>query len=144
MGWYGRNRWKLDERKLMKLSEGLFAPKLGLKWEWKGTQFNLLQNGELLWCSLAEWTPPWEYPSGKVIAQLLTDYINTPVAKLRKGDLSDIKIPGWSGEPAISQNYRNLLRLLLVADRRIGKNTLSVWLFTEPDVRYRNIIGARL
>jgi hypothetical protein len=126
----------------MSLSEGLFAPKLNMRWKWRGTRFDLLRDDEVIWSSVMDWQPRWEYVSKTLIARTLNKYINTPVEKLRRKELEHI-LPSFY-EVDVKANLEKLLRIMIAADRRIGKNTISVWLFVEPDITIRNIIGARL
>ena len=127
----------------MQLSEQLFAPTLDLKWKWEGTNFLLILDSKIIWESKTGATR-WDYPCRSTIARYLLGYIGTPVAKLKKGDINKIARNAYHYEPAVRDNFLLLGRILLAADRRIGKNIQSIRLFTEPDQRIRNIIGRRL
>lgn len=147
MSRWGRSRWKFNSREVLRRSEALFAPDLELWWNWRGTSIELIRgkspNGVVIWDS-SEGAMSWEYPSCNSVADELLTYMNIPIAKLRKGDTTNVcaRDSWWSEN--FCKNWKLLPRYLLAADRRLGKNTLSVWLFTEPDIRIRNIIGARV
>lgn len=143
MARYGSKKWKYDERHMMRLSEKLFAPKLRLKWKWKGTSFELRQGETVVWHSLVG-AHPWDFISANRLAGILNHYINTPVDVLKRGDIAAIvKKQSWHLEE-VTDNIARLVNLMIAADRRLGKNIQSVRLFTEPDRVIRNIIGSRL
>ena len=131
------------EREVMKLSESLFVPSLNMRWKWLGTSFELWMGETLIWTSITG-AVPWDYPSANCVAKVLLEYLNTPVVDLKSQNIAHVtKSSGWHDELS-RKNFDLLPRLLLAADRRIGKNIQSLRLFTEPDIRVRNIIGRRV
>lgn len=135
-----RNKWKLNERKLMKASEGLFAPSLQMTWKWRGTSFDLYLEDQMIWTSNVG-SVYWDTVNANSFARVLLEYINTPVVDLKKNNIKKQKLRFY--EQKIIDNFAKLLRIMHAADRRIGKNIQSVRLFTEPDLLIRNIIARR-
>jgi hypothetical protein len=147
MGYWRRRRWRFNSREVLRRSEALFAPGLDLWWNWRGTSIELVHgkspDGNVIWDS-SEGAMSWEYPSCDQVADEILTYMNIPVANLREHKIDHVcNVDRWYSN-AHADNWKLLPRFLLAADRRLGKNRLSVWLFTEPDIRVRNIIGARV
>lgn len=133
----------------MRMSERLFVPSLNLWWKWEATNFLLIQGrgpkgtNPVIWESVTG-APSWDYIGANCMAKILQSYLNTPVEALKKKDLEHIVKEGYFYEQAVKDNVAMLARLLLAADRRIGKNLQSIWLFTEPEIEVRNLIGSRV
>lgn len=141
------SRWYHDIHKAMKRSANLFDPRLGLKWKYFGTHVELRQGNKVLWHSHKNdggWLYSYDYWGLSNIAAMLHNYQSLTI--------DEIKGVEWAKEPqrrgwVIRDSPEikiNLFNILTAADRRVGKNWLSVRLFVEPNPAIRNIIGARL
>jgi hypothetical protein len=129
----------------MRLSETLFSPRLDLRWCFKGHHIELVFEGECIWHSNldADGNPhaTWDWQDNSIIAEALYRYASTPLEKLKRREV-DFRRRLW----AVSEDLAlwNLFAILLAADRRIGKNIQSIWLFIGPTGVARKISQRRL
>ena len=133
-------RWHYDVHKLMKRSEKLFSPSLDMRWRFKGNACELWRDGVRIWRSI-DGQDHWDQVDQYRMCRWLLGYLNAPIAALKQRRVETF-ISRWqlSDRP----NYVKLISILLASDRRIGKNTLGIWLFMEIEPEAMRIIVKRL
>lgn len=144
MARWGGRRWNYDIRDALRLTENLFDPKLEMKWRYRGSSSELSWKHGIIWRSNDFCSGWYEYPSSTCLAKLLLYHINTPLEQLKdeRDQMNPIAIQVCY-EPSLKHNWGRLAKILLAADRRVGKNYTGVWLFMETDQTILNILGSR-
>jgi hypothetical protein len=139
MGWRSYNL-----RKIIKVSESLFDKKAKLRWRVRGPLIELYHDKKLAW-DLG--TGYWHgcHPTHHDMADFLLDYINTPVDRLRKREMkgmSRFSEKAWYGKQ-FNDRLKLLFQILLSADRRLGQEIQSQFMFVFSDRTARNLAVLR-
>lgn len=146
-----------DIKKTIKLSQSLFSPKLDLVWKFRGDTVALIFEGELIWDNHDLNPESWRTNTNASVNLILKAYLSTPVSTLSLRKISLPYIPDanayysrkywkerWVKSISKHPEMQSLLGILYAADRRIGKNKQSIWLFTTDCNTSRRISHRRL
>lgn len=128
---FGKTKGK--HRQAFDRSIDLFHPDLNLKWKRSSGLAQLQMDGETIWKGHPYTTEKW-----------LQRWQNLPVADVRERNFETLDAAFQHRHRSGFCNTTDLLHLLSICDRRVGWNTLSVMLFTEPDPVRRRLIARRV
>lgn len=135
-------RYTWNIYRAIECAQKLLAPELRLRFRVKGHNVVLTRNKELIWESaIVAGSTYWDQLDHRDVARILMRYYSTPVSKLRRREVPSIS--SWHQEKA-SARLNDLQAILLAADKRLGKNLQSIWLFTEKSGPARKISYARI
>lgn len=135
-----RYHWNIH--RAIECAHKLIAPSLGLRFRVKGHNVVLLHEKKPIWQStIQSGAFYWDQLDHRDVARVLLKYNSTPVVNLRRRELPEIS--SWHYELARAR-LLELQAIMLAADKRLGKNLQSVWLFTEKSGPARQISYRRI
>jgi hypothetical protein len=135
----GKRRWSKSHSltRAVKLSEGLFDPKMKLRWRVAGGRVELRRAGKPIW----DWGRSfWHgcYPTHQAMAEFLLAYINTPLDDLRERKINFVFSRFWH-DKQLSGALEEAFHIMLASDRRLGQEIQSRFLFMTSNRHARNI-----